>query len=468
MVALDGVLKLPEWYVNERKTEKIIDKLATMKELDYYLNNPDEFIRRQAIIKLSSLKLKDSENKLREILDDPLESNDNKNLAAWALNAVYLKLKTEILINNRYLSRFTGKETLNELYPVTYEDNQQSISFNFSSNPECLQLPTAQDELLGIRNSGFDSAFNLNLWLSAFMVNFVRLFKVGLFDIAKIFINSLKSIICKLFTSLSGFIKYSAGNLFKKKPGIENSGNVATITPELKKAPQIREQYMGSSQVYYRGKNREVYGNNDLDTLVIKTRSEKHNNFHLGLIASTASFFKKVVFNLLYLLFSPIRIFLKHKLVILCIIGGFYIFFGFTSPGKILFNSYFGKDLNEIQSDTVNFIKQSSLNVWEKFMSFSSLDKVINKTSDKKDAATKSIHTSKALFSVTASKGLNIRKEPNASSEKISGGSLKYGSIVTYLGRESKDSSGRAWYYIKAADGRTGWVSTKYLKKKDG
>jgi len=51
---------LPEWYRSERDTEKTIQKLNQIKELDYYLSNPDEYIRRLAILRLRSLPAKET------------------------------------------------------------------------------------------------------------------------------------------------------------------------------------------------------------------------------------------------------------------------------------------------------------------------------------------------------------------------------------------------------------------------
>jgi uncharacterized protein YgiM (DUF1202 family) len=69
---------------------------------------------------------------------------------------------------------------------------------------------------------------------------------------------------------------------------------------------------------------------------------------------------------------------------------------------------------------------------------------------------------------VNAKNGLNIRVSPNPGSDKVGSVPLEFGSTVVFLEKQEKDKSGIAWYYVEAADGRTGWVSSRYLKEKKG
>lgn len=62
-----------------------------------------------------------------------------------------------------------------------------------------------------------------------------------------------------------------------------------------------------------------------------------------------------------------------------------------------------------------------------------------------------------------ASGSTYIRKNHYRSAESI--GTLPKGATATYLGKSAKDERGVVWYKIKY-NGKTGWVSSKYTKKK--
>ncbi|NJD03731.1 MAG: HEAT repeat domain-containing protein, partial [Ruminiclostridium sp.] len=167
MFPLNLALNLPEWYRLERETEKTVGRLTNLKELDYYLRNPDEYIRRLALIRLSELKPRDCENILREILDDHSENNDNKELAAWVLKATALKWNMEVFINDRYLTKFTGTENLSDINKITCGELQPSLRFNFSSNKVCSQIPASEDTVNYERDIVLDSGFSFGQWLSS-------------------------------------------------------------------------------------------------------------------------------------------------------------------------------------------------------------------------------------------------------------------------------------------------------------
>jgi hypothetical protein len=63
---------------------------------------------------------------------------------------------------------------------------------------------------------------------------------------------------------------------------------------------------------------------------------------------------------------------------------------------------------------------------------------------------------------------LNIRVSPSPGSGRVGSGPLEFGSTVVFLKKQEKDKSGITWYYVEAADGRIGWVSSRYLKEKEG
>lgn len=431
MFPMNLVLNLPEWYRLERETEKTIGKLTTLKELDYYLHNSDEYLRRLAVLRLSVLKPRDCENTLREMLEDQNENNENKELAAWVLKAAALKWNIEIFINNRYLTKFTGNEEFSDLYKITYNELEPSIRFNFSSNQVYAQIPSTVDNLSCVRNTAFNTGFDYKQWYSAFTGIMLVGLKSTLLIILKMLLRALKGTLHYIFINLPGML-YK--NILQKK-----SDNYS----------------------YYSKLSSRTYNNQDLMPLVMKSR--KTYDYKTPVFSSIALVIKKVVFKMLYVFFYPVRLFLKHKLALVYILLATYVFVNFTNSGSILFMEYTGKNFLQIQMKAANAVKQFSITAWGDFKDFTGLDDILKKIKSKTNKGDESNPTNVERYLVTAAKGLNIRKAPGSTSEKITGGSLAFGSIVTFLDKIVTDSSGSIWYYIKAEDGRSGWVSAKYL-----
>ena len=416
MVSPDTTLSLPEWYGLERETERTINKLAAVKELDYYLHNHDEYIRRLAVIRLSALKPKGCENSLREILEEHFESNENKELAAWTIKAISLKWNSEIFIDNRYLARFSGNEKFSDLFNVIYEEHQPSLRFNFARNPAYGQILLDREVERCDQNIRFETGFDFKQWISALSSNIISAI-----------VSTLKNAVTKI-----------------------------RQRPKRNARPGRRSNY---------GERWGTYNAPDIMPLIVSSRSSALPRF--SIFTSAVSLIKKVVFNVLYVLFFPVRFFLRHKLAVLYIIAALYIFFNFTVYGKVVFNKYLGKDFIQMQDKTVGAIKRFSISVWDEFKDLTGFDGVFKNAQADHNSDPEIKVREVSRYSVTAARGLNIRKAPGASSEKVNGGSLVFGSIVTYMDKAIADSSGNVWYYIQADDGRAGWVSAKYLAKKE-
>lgn len=175
---------------------------------------------------------------------------------------------------------------------------------------------------------------------------------------------------------------------------------------------------------------------------------------------------KKGLFNMLYLLFFPLRFVFKHKLAVLFSLAALYVMFAFTDYGRAFTNKYTGVDLRDFQKKTVESLKSYSRYALYEFNKLTGIDEW-KKNEGKKpdDSVMPASEADHRLYLVTAQKGLNIRESPDAASVKVGGDPLPCGSTVTYLKTEN-DPSGKPWYYIKSSDGRTGWVSARFLKEK--
>jgi len=447
MLSLNSALNLPEWYRLERETEKTIGRLVNLKELDYYLRNPDEYLRRLALIRLSELKPRDCENIISQILEDHYESNENKELAAWVLKATALKLNIDIFINNRYLTKFTGNEKLKDIYKITCDELQPSLRFNFSSNKVCSQIPASEDSINNCQQSVvLNSVFSFRQWLSSISGNMLSRLKLTMISFLKLFIKIIGWLLQHIFIRFPSLLFRSIKKCFKRR---EHS-------PTPKSTMIIPDNSNYCSRL-----NSKAYNNPDLMPLVMKSR--KPFTYRPSVVSSLVSVVKKVVLNMLYVFFFPVRLFLKHKLALVIILLALYVFLNFTNQGSILFKEYTGKEFLQFQTTTVNEIKEFSISSWNSFTDFTGLNKMFTKDAKKAAIYNDPGVKTAGRYSVTASKGLNIRQSPDPNSEKITGGSLAFGSIVTFLDKIMTDSAGRTWYYVKAEDGRSGWVSAKYL-----
>lgn len=433
MISPSAALSLPEWYCLERETEKIMSKLASVKELDFYLRHQDEYIRRLAIIRLSVLKPRGLENILGDVLDNSLESNENKELAAWAIKAGALKWKTEVIVNNRYLTRYTGDEKLTDLFRVSRDELKPSLSFNFHQAAPYMQELPEQDSMADIRDISFQAVFPLKEWLLGLTA--------GIF-------SGLKAIPLLLVRGIPAVFKFFAGKIRQRH---KNS-------PRQMKSPMPENNFTG---LYHK-----TYEDSGIMSLISHSRAPTARFPRFSPIKSLTSLFKRVIFNMLYVLFFPVRLVLRHKLVLLYIVAILYVPLNFTDFGKTTFTKYFGRDFVQEQSKAFETVRKYSYSIWDKFTDMTSLDGIIERA--RSNTAAEAVNTAKpgsaAKYSVTAAKGLNIRKAPDAASEKIQGGPLLFGSIVTYLEKTGKDKAGKVWYYILSSDGRSGWVSASYLK----
>ena len=131
----EGPVKYPEWFKLERGTEKTVNRLSRIEELRFYLRSPDQYFRRLAILRINQLRLKDGISYLEEMLDNDLESELNKKLAAWTIKSICLKWNVDLFISNRLFYQFSGKEQYDEMYSINIEDSCPPLHLKIPSSP---------------------------------------------------------------------------------------------------------------------------------------------------------------------------------------------------------------------------------------------------------------------------------------------------------------------------------------------
>lgn len=408
---------LPEWYRSERETGRIIEKLNSVKELDYYLRNPDEYVRRLAILRLQKLNDKDCLIILKELIDDPVESEENKYLAAWVLKSITKKRIGDSFLSNKYLNAFNGSESFDELFPIKQKDFYPSVDFDFTSSKYYSYIQLDSNETILERDAFFETDFDIKKWFLAFGS---RLFRNSIAAVCAVPVFIIK---------LPVLIGKAVHPFFKRRP------------------------------------------------VHVKTQRRKKERKKIRM-NTLFNFIKSFVFSIFYILFFPLRFARKHKLIIICILLVSYSLFAFTDYGRAFTNKYWSVDLLTVQNNTIQKVKDyytyslvelnrlSGIKEWKEREIEGEL-----KLADSQNSSDPfgQAAESRKEYSVTAKKGLNIRELPDPNSKKVGNNSLIFGSTVVYLSRQETDASGGTWYYVESNDGRIGWVAARYLsEKKEG
>lgn len=451
---------IPGWYRTERETEKTIEKLKSVKELDYYLRNPDEYIRRLAILRLHKITDKESLNILKETLDNPVESEENKYLASWVLKSLSNKWATDIFITNKYLGKFNGYEGFDELFIIKLEQSSHSVDFDFTSSLSYSALMLDSDEIALERDIFFETDFDFKQWFASFGNRLLKAAVITLCAIPKLIIKlpivigkAVYYFIKKLSEAyaLNREIKSNRIKAVKSVKAVKEKKEKLTLpsVKRLENATKIKQSTI--SNEYY-SLRKELY--------------KKSGVF---------DFIKKGVFQLLYFMFFPVRLVLRHKLAVLCVLLLVYILLYSTNYGRAFTNKYMAIDLREMQKNTVQKVKDYSAYAFSEFNKLTGMDDWIEKEKIRQSNSPNALIASDVkspvsdhskYYVVTAKKGLNIRKSPDSASERVGDNSLTFGSLVIYLSKTESDTSGAKWFFVEAKDGRIGWVSAAYLQEK--
>lgn len=455
---------LPDWYRAERETEKTINKLGSIKELDYYLRNIDEYIRRLAIIRLQKISPKQAAYVLKELLDEPAETNENKYLAAWALKSILSKKDSDLFINSKYLDKFTGNERYEDLFTIKTEDSSPDVRFDFSSSISFDSFKFDQDDTALVRDVFFETDFDFRRWASMFSIKLLKQMEAGIKACAT-FLISMPLLLIKALSIL--FKKISKISANRRK--IKSIRMKRAIKPgrsyRQQKIPEYELSVRKNTYDDFSGLRREITGKPGyMDGRL------KHSTTGPGIF----SLLKRGGFQMLYILFSPFRFIRRHKLAILCFLLSAYLLLAFTDYGRAFTYKYLAFDMRNIPKTAVQKAKEYSTAVLSGINKLTGIEEYRKNDEQAVSANIKEVtaevidKASEAgtLYSVIASKGLNMRKTPDPGSEKVGVNPLPYGSIVIYLSKSERDDSGSTWYYIESKDGRSGWVSAKFLKEK--
>lgn len=438
------ILNLPDWYLTEKEAYKTIQRLTDMKDLTFYLENPDPFIRRLAILRTGLLKKKDSYTLLNNILDDHLEIEENRELAALLMAKLNNELHLGFFISHPYLAHFTGNEDLESLLNITIADPFPDIHMDFKNSliESRLNLDNEfiksnldeKDELL---------PFSMKDWFNHFYRGFFHDLKKVLKHLTIIAITGLfVKIPKKLFSLIASIPK----NIGKHKESSRTQAEPQIETPAVSGGDVIFPDSIAPAAIASRSRR--------------TGRSRRRARVYrepLGLRL------KQAFHGFLRLLFSPFRFVFRYKWVILFTLAALYCIFSFTQPGKsFLFrinphvyylNTNF---LDKAQVSMLGYIKSNEhlASIYEAVSGVPVGQDEMSETDPSQPEAQK--------LTVTAPKGLYMRSEPVSTGRKLM--LMEQNTVVDFAGEEKKDSSGVVWFRVKL-DKTVGWANSDWLRE---
>ena len=451
MCALNmSIERYPDWYQIERDTEKIIKKLSTIKELIPYLNNPDEYIRRLSILRVNELRLKDSIIALKELLDDPLESSQNKELAAWTIKVVSDHWNTDLFITGKYLNNYSGKERYEDVFRVIIKDTLPSLRFDFTSSMLNTELNIESTDIRSSREIEIDLPFSVKEWFGQYSQDILSDLKALLIKLPFLLFRGLRLTVAfilggfiYIFKTLIAYIhKLKSSLKAKRQNNYTQNDNISA--PTISQAHKYTASQSSEFQLL-----RDSYN---------KTPYENYHEEKTSLAERT----KTLILSIAYTIFAPIRFIFQHKKLSLISLAAFYCFLCFFPSGKALTYKYIGLDLMDEQAKAFYTTKEIISYAWQEINEILDISTTPQAVVAQTDAEpiTGPEHIDEHKYIVIAQTGLNLREEPDASSKRVL--QLPFESVVT------KEDEKGLWYKITTIDGLSGWVSSKYLKEYRG
>lgn len=444
-----SIEEYPDWYKIERDTEKIIKKLNTTKELISYLSNSDEHIRRLSIIRINELKLKDSIVSLKELLDDPLETSKNKELAAWTIKAISNHWDTDLFITNKLLNNYSGNEKYEDIYKVNIKDTLPSLRFDFTSSMLNSEINIENTDIRNSKDIEVDLPFSVKEWFGQYSHDILSDLKTLLIKLPLHFFRGFKYVVSLIVGGLLYIFKKFIDCMHKLKALLKaKKGKKQTQSTHTSETSSDVQKYAHTSQT------------NDFQNLRNSYNDTCYENSEREKIGFTQRI-KNTMLSIVYIILAPVRFIIKHKRLSLIGLVGIYCFLCFVPFGKALTYKYTGIDLMEKQAQAFYTTKEIVSYAWDEIneiLDITTPQSAVAKTDS--EPFTQSINMVEHKYIVVAQTGLNLREAPNASSKKLL--ILPFESAVT-----KEDEKGN-WYKITTSDGLSGWVSSKYLKEDRG
>ena len=258
-------LNYPQWYKTEKKVEETIKKLTKLDEIEFYLNNADEFIRRLAILRIQELKLKNSIEKLKSLLDNNYESAINKKLAAWTIKSIFNKYKMQLYDDNPILNKFSGKEILDEITGVSFIDPYCENDIQIPQTLINKEIELESTDLLRTQEIAFDTSFSYNDWFKFMLKEFSSNILKNILYLPVNIIKAIVLVLILIFVSPVKLLFKGISSIFSK-PNHEKdtvpsypdntkyetsiANDVNDYLKNLDKVPEIDDTLLSESKEY--------------------------------------------------------------------------------------------------------------------------------------------------------------------------------------------------------------------------
>jgi len=158
----------PDWFRLGRDAARVMEQLNGMKELDFYLRHPEPFIRLQAIRRVAILLLPDAIPSLGKMLDDPIENEQNRDEAGWAIRRISRAKGLSWFARSPYTDKYDGTEPPSVRFGITVlPDENQAAAAGPVGFDEDARL---EDEVLlriQMDEKGLEVAFSPIHWIAA-------------------------------------------------------------------------------------------------------------------------------------------------------------------------------------------------------------------------------------------------------------------------------------------------------------
>ncbi|MFZ5945450.1 MAG: hypothetical protein ACOYVD_15210 [Bacillota bacterium] len=294
----------PQWYRVEKEAAIIINRINNFNDLTFYLHNSNHHIRRMAILRLGELLPKEAVNDLEQILNNPQEVMENKELSAWVLQKISIQQGIDLFITNPLITKYSGEENLKERYTVKLKEPFNNLHFSFSHSLLDEDLSVEEDYLLRNQETDFDAPFSLKEWRICWQENLIKTVVIFFKNLPVRLLEFLKKILFFLWQHLiSKFLNY---------------------------------MYNKSSRYYFN--NRERF--------------------------NPLSILKNTGFFLLYALLFPVRLLRRNKLSFFVITMTILFFLVYTSTGQSLIITYLGDDFWSLQNKNMVAVKEIITATW--------------------------------------------------------------------------------------------------------
>lgn len=470
----------PEWFRLGRDAVNVMTRLTGMKELDFYLRHPESFIRLHAIRRIASLLLPDAIPNLTKVLDDPLENEQNRDEAGWAIRRISMARNLSCFSHHAHTDRYDGSEPATGRYGITVVETDDGSSP--AAADDISDDTHVEDEVLlriQMEEKRVFVAFSPFAWIGSNFRYLLHGLAFGFLILLKRLLSGIFTLLKKLFSGMHHLFSSGVHTLAcrkKKDTHALRDHHQKSLAGEMDTPhPVILIGLAETASALPAGKVTATYRSGKVTAISRTGASAIHPGQFAGLARKTSSIHAKRRrykggVPMFKLLFYPIRLVRQHWLFSLAILAALYLMLGFSQFGRTfvhrtnpLAQTYNDRFVAATRAAAIHFFgietvadKNPAANAGIPGTVETSI-LTAGKTGKQALASTPPANP---MFRVSAAKGLNLRTEPLQTSPRIV--FMPMATDVGYEGVRKSDPAGSEWMLV-SYDGKTGWAMSKWL-----